>query len=165
MDLVSAAVGAVFGGILASIVAWVQTRTTLRHDLALFQQEMAAERGAMRESARRAAISDALHVLGVAMAEAADLRFRFAFLGGNVPGYVRDGRRNAEAILRELGTAKFTCVALLNSEVQQAWDEVSEAAWAVASSKGEEAKKAAMAEFNTLASSLHSALAARLTEE
>lgn len=121
MELFYALMGAVVGGGIAATVAWIQTRVMLRHELDLLRSQLEADREAGRAALRRTAATDALGALATLDACMPHLNYRFAFLGGRVPGYVVERRRRAELAMAELRRVEVASIPLLGEGIEQQW--------------------------------------------
>ncbi|SFF61966.1 hypothetical protein [Blastococcus tunisiensis] len=163
METWSGLLGAAVGGLIAGLVAWLQTRASIRHQFDLFRQGLEADRQGGRTAFRRAAASDALRALAILDAAMPHMDHRLSRLRQDSPGYVIKRREQAELALGELRRAELSTVPSLGADVQQQWHALivaADTASRAGNSMGDEACSAAAAALQEEASSMHADLVA-----
>lgn len=163
MEIWSALLGAAVGGLIAGLVAWLQTRASIRHEFDLFREGLEADREAGRTAFRRACASDALRALATLDAAMPHMDHRFVRLRQDSPTYLVKRRERAELAVEELRRVELSAAPSLGADLQRQWRALivaAETASHVGESMGDEAFSAAAAVLATEASSLHAALVA-----
>lgn len=121
MELWSALLGAVVGGLIAGVVAWLQTRASLRHELSLFREGVEADRQAGRAALRRVAATDALTAIAAVDAAMPHMDHRFVRTRTDSPTYLLERRDRAERAMTELRRVEVSSIPVLGAELQEAW--------------------------------------------
>lgn len=121
-ELWSALLGALVGGLIAAVVAWGQTRVSLRHELELFREGLEADREAGRMAQRRVAATDALGAMAALDAAKPHLDHRFAGLRQDAPRYLVERQDRARQAIRELRRVEVASAPILGMDMQLRWN-------------------------------------------
>lgn len=166
MELVWALIAAVVSGAIAALVAWVQTRATFRRELELHEESLSADSRSNRLTLTRTAAADALTAVAALDAAMPHMDHRFAFLGSQVPGYVRERRVRAERAVAELRRAEIASLPLLDPHLQSQWTAlVVDADTASRVEIGSSESRAAADELRGTSSEVHRLLVAVLEKD
>lgn len=121
-ELWSALLGALVGGLIAALVAWGQTRVSLRHELELFREGLEADREAGRVAQRRVAATDALAAMAVLDAATPHMDHRFVHYRQDSPRYLAERSDRARQAMRELRRVEVASAPILGEAMQLRWN-------------------------------------------